>query len=210
VGIFDAMTLRFTVVVPDAKNAAAFERRFAGVTRAEVVHGRWEDLPPHDCFVTAGNSYGIMSAGIDAAVVGRFGEAIQQAVVLRILNEYLGEQPVGTAFVLETGHAEVPLLVHAPTMRVPASIEGTDNVYRATRAALLAVHHHARARDAEVESVVFPAFGCGFGRVVADEAARQMVAAWKLFLEPPYPPDWDRILARERLIAWDGDVRRVK
>jgi O-acetyl-ADP-ribose deacetylase (regulator of RNase III) len=45
-----------------------------------------------------------------------------------------------------------------------------------------------RASDPTIGSVVFPAFGAGFGQVAPDEVARQMAVAWKLFLEPPYPP----------------------
>ncbi|APR86335.1 phage tail assembly-like protein [Minicystis rosea] len=189
--------------------AAAFRARFQPYPAVDVVFGRWEDLPPHDCFVTAGNAYGLMSAGIDAAVVRRLGPEVQDAVQLRILNEYLGEQPVGTAFLLSTGHMHVPFLCHAPTMRIPGDITRTDNVYRATRAALLCIHHNNRASDSAIGKVVFPAFGAGFGGVAPDEVARQMAVAWKLFLEPPYPPSWDRAVERERLICRDGDDRRV-
>lgn len=69
-----------------------------------------------------------MAAGIDAAVVWRLGEALMERVQHRIMDEYFGEQPVGTAFVLPTGHPSVPFLCHAPTMRVPGGIDGTDKV----------------------------------------------------------------------------------
>lgn len=204
------VALSLQLVATTEPMAAAFRSRFGAFSAVTVHLGRWEDLPPHDCFVTAGNSYGLMSAGIDAAVVHRFGAALQDAVQLRIMNEHLGEQPVGSAFLLETGHADVPFLCHAPTMRLPGDITGTDNVYRATRAALLCVYHHNRAAERSIHSVVFPAFGAGFGGVAAEEAARQMAVAWRLFQEPPYPPSWDRALARERLICWDEAERRVK
>jgi O-acetyl-ADP-ribose deacetylase (regulator of RNase III) len=158
--------------------------------------------------VTAGNSYGLMSAGTDAAVVREFGPRLQEAVQLRIMNDFLGEQPVGTAFLLATG-SRVPFVCHAPTMRLPGDISGSDNVYRAARAALLCIYHHNRSEGRRINSVVFPAFGAGFGGVAPDEVARQMAVAWRLFSELPYPPDWDRALARERLICWDGEVRRV-
>src|SRR3954449_4225251 len=118
---------------------------FAGLPNVRVVRGRFEDLEPHDCFVTAGNAFGLMTAGIDAAVVRRFGEPLMQRVQHRIMNDYFGEQPVGTAFVLPTGDPSRPFLCHAPTMRVPGSIDGTDKVYAATWAALLAVEAHNRA-----------------------------------------------------------------
>src|SRR3954454_3550739 len=76
-----------------------------------------------------------MTAGVDAAVVRSFGEPLMQRVQQRILDQFLGAQPVGTAFVVPTGHPGVPFLAHAPTMRVPGSIEGTDKVYAATWAA---------------------------------------------------------------------------
>ena len=210
-GEAEAMTdLLLTLVATTAPMTAAFKARFAPWAQVRTELGRWESLSDHDCFVTAGNSYGIMSAGIDAAVVNRFGASVQDAVQLRIMNEFLGEQPVGTAFLVPTGHAGVPLLCHAPTMRVPGDISLTDNVYRATRAALLAIHRHNRDAERPIRTVVFPAFGTGFGGVAPDEAARQMAVAWKLFLEPPYPPNWDRIVQREKLICWEGDERRVR
>jgi hypothetical protein len=46
----------------------------------------------------------------------------------RIIDEFFGEQPVGTDFVVATGYPAIPFLAHAPTMRVPGSILGTDKV----------------------------------------------------------------------------------
>jgi O-acetyl-ADP-ribose deacetylase (regulator of RNase III) len=201
--------LALQLVATTEEMVAAFRARFRAYPDVDVVLGRWEELPPHDCFVTAGNSYGLMSAGIDAAVVRELGPEVQDAVQLRILNEYLGEQPVGTAFLLRTGSTRVPFLCHAPTMRLPGDITRTDNVYRATRAALLSIYHHNRTSESTIGSVVFPAFGAGFGGVAPDEVARQMAVAWRFFLEPPYPPNWDRAVERERLICRDGDERRV-
>ena len=130
------------LVHPEEAMCAAFRDRFAGLPNVRVIRGRLEDLEPHDCFVTAGNALGLMTAGIDAAVVRVFGEGLMRRVQHRILDQFFGEQPVGTAFLVPTGHPNVPFLVHAPTMRVPGSIEGTDKVYSATWAALLAIQAH--------------------------------------------------------------------
>lgn len=43
-----------------------------------------------------------------------------------------------------------------PTMRVPGDISGTDNVYRATRAALVAIYHYSKSAPFPVRTVVFP------------------------------------------------------
>lgn len=193
------------VVHPDHEACAAFRARFAGLPGVRVLAGRFEDLEPHDCFVTAGNAFGLMTAGIDAAVVQYFGDSIMRRVQQRIMDDYFGEQPVGTAFVLETGREEIPFLCHSPTMRVPGGIDGTDKVYCATWAALLAIHAHNRSNDQKIEVAAFPAMGTGFGGVPFDEAARQMAAAYRHFLEPPHRIDWDFVVDRQRAIQYDGD-----
>jgi O-acetyl-ADP-ribose deacetylase (regulator of RNase III) len=192
------------LVHPEEAMCAAFRDRFAGLPGVRVVRGRLEDLGPHDCFVTAGNAFGLMTAGIDAAVVRLFGEELMRRVQHRILDQYLGEQPVGTAFVVPTGHPAIPFLAHAPTMRVPGSIVGTDKVYAATWAALLTIHAHNLASDRKIEVVAFPAMGTGFGSVPFDEAARQMAAAYRHYREPPHRLDWDFVVERHKAVCYDG------
>ena len=191
---------------PDA--CAAFARRFDGLPNVRVVESDYHGLDPHDCFVTAGNAFGQMSAGIDRAVAAYFGDDFVAGVQARILDEYLGEQPVGTAFVQTTGHADRPFVCHAPTMRVPGSIDGTDKVYAATWAALLAVYrHNAAARRSggdPIATVAMPAMGTGFGGVSYDEAARQMAVAYAHALRPPHRLDWDAVIDRQKAICYDG------
>lgn len=187
----------------------AFRQRFAGLPNVRVIRGRFDDLDPHDCFVTAGNAFGLMSAGIDAAVIARFGTPLMQRVQHHIMNEYYGEQPLGTAFITNTGNNDIPFLCHAPTMRVPGSIEGTDKVYAATWAALLAVECHNRNSLQLINTVAFPAMGTGFGRVPFDEAARQMSIAYRHLLNPPHRFDWDFVVARHKAISYDGDRQVV-
>ena len=183
----------------------AFAHRFAGLPGVRVVRGRFEDLEPHECFVTAGNAFGLMTAGIDAAVVHRFGLPLMERVQHRILDEYRGEQPVGTAFVIDTGDADLPFLAHAPTMRVPGSIAGTDKVYASTWVALLAVQAHNQAGERKIETVALPAMGTGFGGVPFTEAARQMAAAYRHYLDPPHRLDWDVVVDRHKAICYDGE-----
>ena len=175
-----------------------------------VVKGRFEDLEPHDCFVTAGNAFGLMTAGIDAAVVRRFGEPLMLRVQHRMMNDYFGEQPVGTAFVLPTDDPSLPFLCHASTMRVPGSIEGTDKVYAATWAALLAIQAHNRTSGQRIEVVALPAIGTGFGGVPFGEAARQMAVAYRHHMEPPHHLDWDFVAARQLATCYDGKRQVVR
>jgi len=183
----------------------AFESQFANLGSVRVINGRFEDLEPHDCFVTAGNAFGMMTAGIDAAVVRYFGPDLMLQIQHKIMDQYLGEQPIGTAFVHSIGDARIPFLVHAPTMRVPGSIDGTDKVYCATWASLVAVHHHNTVADQKIETVAFPAMGTGFGGVPFVEAARQMAAAYRHYLNPPHRIDWDFVIERHKSIAYHGD-----
>lgn len=198
------------LVHPDDAMCAAFRHRFAGLPNVRIIRGRFEDLEPHDCFVTAGNAFGLMTAGIDAAVIRRFGEGLMGQVQHRIMDEFFGEQPVGTAFVLPTGDPSLPFLCHAPTMRVPGSIEGTDKVYTATWAALLAVQAHNRAGGQRIEVVALPAMGTGFGGVPFGEAARQMAVAYRHFLEPPHRLDWDFVVERQLAICYDEGRQVIK
>lgn len=196
--------LEIWVIHPDKLACDAFAYRFARLPNFRAVQGTFEDLEPHDCFVTAGNSFGIMTAGIDAAVVRFFGRDLMAAVQHRILDEYLGEQPIGTAFIEPTRHGRIPFLCHAPTMRVPGSIAGTDKVYCAAFAALLAVYRHNLTGGPKIGTVAFPALGTGFGGVSFDESARQMAAAYDHYLHPPHRLDWDAVIERHKAIAYDG------
>ena len=193
------------VVHPKDEACSTYERRFSTFPQARIIRGLLGDLPPHDCFVTAANSFGIMNAGVDAAVVAFHGESLLHIVQERILNEFLGEQPVGTAFIVKTGNPLFPFVGHAPTMRVPCSIEGTDAVYRATWGALTAIHRHNQSEHPQIEVVAFPAMGTGFGGMTYDESARQMAIAWKHYLQPPTKLNWDLVAARQRAIFYDGD-----
>jgi len=188
----------------------AFAHRFVDLPNVRIIQGVFEDLDSHDCFVTAGNAFGIMTAGIDAAVIRRFGKPLMQRVQDRILREYLGEQPVGTAFVEPTGDSDIPFIAHSPTMRVPGSISGTDKVYSATWAALVAINAHNETQTQPIKSVAFPAMGTGFGGVPFTEAARQMAAAYRHFLHPPTQLDWDVVIERQKAICYDGDRQVVR
>jgi O-acetyl-ADP-ribose deacetylase (regulator of RNase III) len=198
------------LIHPEDAMCAAFETRFEGLPNVTVIRGKFQDLGSHDCFVTAGNAFGIMTAGIDAAVVYRLGQSVMDDVQHHIMDCYFGEQPVGTAFVLPTGNQEIPFLAHAPTMRVPGSIEGTDKVYASTWAALLAINAHNQISEQKIETVAFPAMGTGFGGVPFDEAARQMAVAYRHFLEPPYRLNWDTVIARQLAICYDGKTRVIR
>ena len=175
---------------------------FSRAPKTKVRCSRLETLEEDiDSIVTAGNSYGLMSAGFDAAVVHVLGDKIEDRVREHIACEFFGEQPVGSAFVLKTEHAKYKTLVHAPTMRTPGPIDHTDHVYTSTWASLLAIAKHNRSDADSIEHALFPLMGTGFGRVSHREAARQMTAAIRHFRYPQRINDWNLVVARERSIT---------
>lgn len=151
----------------------------------EIVHGDFENLPRFDCVATAGNSFGLMDAGIDRAVVKFFGEPIMAKIQERILSDYLGEQPVGTSFIVRTHHARHPFVAHTPTMRIPMNIAGTDYVYLAMWSTLLEVRRHNLNDPKPIETLVCPVFGAGSGGVDFIEASLQVRLAYEHFIKPP-------------------------
>ncbi len=87
-------------------------------------------------------------------------------------------------------------------MRGPLIIDGTDAVYNATRAALLAIFQHNKSagEDRKIKSVVFPAMGAGCGQVSPGSVARQMKLAWDGFINCTTEINWQYASARQNAV----------
>jgi O-acetyl-ADP-ribose deacetylase (regulator of RNase III) len=164
---------------------SVLETVFQNCSNTSIVCGKFEELPEFDCVITAGNSFGLMDAGMDLAVVKYFGTPLMEAIQQQILDDYLGEQPVGTSLLVPTQHPQHPFVAHTPTMRVPMNISGTDNVYQAMWAALTTIHRHNRSNPKGITTVACPGFGTGTGGMQFQEAAYQMKLAYNHMLNPP-------------------------
>lgn len=178
------MIERFIVVTRDQEGSRELKWSARSCPAIEVFLGSFTDIPEYDCIATAGNSFGLMDAGIDLAVVKFFGTAIQDEIQKRILADYLGEQPVGTSLLVRTPHPRHRWVAHVPTMRVPMNIEGTDNIYLATWATLLEIERANTRENAEIRTFVLPAFGTGTGGVSHLEAGVQIRLAIEHYLKP--------------------------
>lgn len=134
-----------------------------------------------------------MDGGVDAAISLFFGYDLQKRVQQAIIDRFEGEQPVGTSFIIKTKHKNHPYLAYTPTMRIPYSIQGTDNVYLAMKAMLTAVKKHNSSSKEEkcIRSVVCTGLGTFYGKMQLSEAARQMKIAYHNFKHPPKKIDWD-------------------
>jgi O-acetyl-ADP-ribose deacetylase (regulator of RNase III) len=150
-----------------------------------------------------------MDGGVDYAISEHFGRHLQKKVQEYITLMYYGEQPVGTSFIISINHdlkegyneSRYPFLAHTPTMRAPTIIRGTDNVYSAFRAALMAITDHNKRDTFTIQSVVCIGLGTACGGVDPEEAARQMELAYKNMLNPPRVLNWPMVKRRHLEIA---------
>ena len=197
--------MKLILVDANAKLCEQFYEKFEGLPNIEIIEGFFQDLPDFDCMVSAANSFGLMDGGVDGAIIRYFGPALMYRVQKRIIEEYRGEQPVGTSMLVETDNDQHPYIAHTPTMRIPMVIAHTDNPYRAMFAMLLAVHQHNLHNPRQIETIVCPGLGTGTGAVPFNQAAKQMALAYRNFLNPPTYIDWRFADQRHAEIRYGGD-----
>ncbi len=196
------------LVDPKIKLCQTWEKAFENHPRVSIVHGYFEKVEEYDCLISPANSFGIMDGGIDLAIIRYFGRQLQDHVQAVIKEDYYGEQPVGTSFIVKTNHPKHPYLAHTPTMRVPMDITGTDHVYKAMLAMLQAVSNHNKkaAATERIKTVLCPGLGTATGRILPKEAARQMELAYKYFKMPSFPV-WQYLFERQRMIGYGGNLK---
>lgn len=135
-----------------------------------------------DAIASPANSFGFMDGGIDLVYSRFFGWELESRLKKLIAEQYYGELPVGQAIIIPTEHEKTPLLISAPTMRVPSDITGTVNVYLAFRAVLIAVLEHNKISKHKIKSILVPGLGTGIGNVPPEQAAYQMRQAYDAIL----------------------------
>ena len=192
--------LNLILVDPKVGMINAWKKHFGDLGSVSFIQGRFESVTTYDCMVSPANSFGLMDGGVDLAISQYFGWELMNQVQSRIQREFMGEQPVGTALIVPTGHPDHPWLAHAPTMRVPMDIRGTDHVYMAFRAVLVSVLT-ANSTGAQIESVLCPGLGTGYGKMNYDEAARQMRAAYDSIPTEESELNWAAAAKRQKLVG---------
>src|SRR5690242_11523848 len=118
------MALSFSLRDRNPAVVSAWRQRFAGCADVAVSEG---DIfaEPADAIVSPANSFGFMDGGIDLVYSRRFGWALEERPRTLLRANHDGELPVGQAVIVETGDPAFPLLVSAPTMRVPMDVSQT-------------------------------------------------------------------------------------
>jgi O-acetyl-ADP-ribose deacetylase (regulator of RNase III) len=181
---------------------AAWSHYFAGVP--EVVPATGDIFgEPVDAVVSPANCFGFMDGGIDRAFSERFGWHVQDRLRGMIDREWDGELPIGLALVIETGAADIPYMVAAPTMRAPVSVSQTLNAYLSFRAVLRVVRRFNVQRPGSIRAIACPGMGTGTGEMPATICAKQMRAAWdEVEGDQPFSPKGvnDALIQHYRLL----------
>ena len=159
---------------------------FNDIPDVVVHHGDFFDLST-DCVVSPANSFGFMDGGLDLVISLQLGWQVQEKLQKQIQEKYNGELLVGQAELVETDYKDIPFCISAPTMRVPMILEGTPNVYLASRAVFLLLKKEDR-----IKKVSMSGFGTGVGKVPYDLCAKQMRMAYDdvMLNKYEYPKTW--------------------
>ena len=138
------------------------------------------------CVVSPANSFGLMDGGYDLALTNWYGNQLQERVQKYIIDNYYGEQPVGSSFIIETNQ-DNQLLIHTPTMRIPARIKDEKVIYQCMRTTLML------AKNNNIESILIPMFGGSAGGVNPQTIAKLMRLAYDQLQDKPNKIDWDYV-----------------
>jgi len=130
-------------------------------------------------------AFGNMDGGLNAAIRDAMGASIELRLLEMLVERHHGELHVGGAEIVETGDGRWPLLVFAPTMRVPDDVSRTTNAYVAFRAILLSVRrHNAIEGMKQIRSLLCSGLCTGIGAMPPRRCAAQMRIAYRQLREP--------------------------
>ena len=186
--------MKIDLVTDSAGMAEAWEDAFRGYKGITVYHGDFRTFidqhPEVDAVVAPANAYGLMDGNYDGAITDKFGPELAGRVRAVILEQFYGEQPVGTSLSVPIpGHEDV-LLIHTPTMRVPTPIVDPLVVYQCMRTTLIEAMRTSRRR------IVVPAFGGAYGFLPFKKIAMLMWEAYLQISDPPAEITWEYAWSR--------------
>jgi O-acetyl-ADP-ribose deacetylase (regulator of RNase III) len=140
------------------------------VGQTDVILDRG-DITDHevDAIVNAANDQLVMGAGVASAIKRKGGLIIEEDAVRQ------GPVEVGEVVVTTAGNLAASYVIHAAVMG--QDLSSTPDIVRRTTLAAL-----RRAEEMRLQSVAFPAFGTGVGRVAPKDSAEAMVAALRSHL----------------------------
>jgi len=122
-----------------------------------------------DAIVNPANSFGYMGGGVAGAIKRIGGIEIEKEAISK------APIPVGKAVVTTAGTLPCKYVIHAPTMKQPATRIGIENVKLATKAAF------ETGFKLKIKSIAIPGMGTGVGGVSSDNAAKTIMSIAKDF-----------------------------
>lgn len=149
-----------------------WEKYFFGYKNVNIVNTTLDKLESHDILVTAGNSYGIMTGGIDY-YVNKLCKFKAQTLVQTAIDNYWGLLPVGkfvTVDIDKLTKGQFKILVYAPTMETPKKIPA-DNVFK-TLYPIIETYRETNL------TLACPGLGSATGGIPLDVVAKQMKLAY--------------------------------
>lgn len=154
-----------------------------------------------DAYITAGNSYGVMSGGIDLAFRNFFGIRLQDAIQHEIffhpsIVHKNGLQVGETVWVKTRLNDSITQIVYAPTMQKPEDISETNNVWLSFLAILGTIQHLSTESYKHSYVVACPGLGCLTGRMPYDKMADQMLQAWEYWQKDVYKSTKDETISK--------------
>jgi O-acetyl-ADP-ribose deacetylase (regulator of RNase III) len=192
------------------KVVQAWRHFFGRGARVDISEGDIFDLAV-SAFVVPLNSYGIMYDGLALELNRRSNSTLEPRVRKMILDRHAGELPVGTAEIMPSGLENPPLVVLAPTVRVPAPMQATPNAqsFLATRAALRAVaafmrNGQGKGKRSEISAIALVGMGTGGGHCPPATAAFQMYEAYCQIVLGQIP----NFATIEAAVAHDQELRK--
>ncbi len=177
------VTLKGTLQLPriyfvdiNPEMTAAWQKEFDSCDSIEIHNISFGDFmvehPDIEGIVSPGNSYGLMTGGYDSAISEHFGAELYSLVQEQLLNEYIGEQPVGTCMIVDIPDKGKKLL-HTPSMRTPEVLIDSRIVYQCMRSTLVV------ATQNHLKDIIVPAFGGLTGGVPYSIIAKLMYMAYE-------------------------------
>lgn len=151
---------------------AALEEAFAGVPEVDILLVEdIDELPLCDALVAPGNSFGVMTGGLDLALREALGQAIQDDLQHLILSHGV-PLPVGQALSLALKEPKIARhILYAPTMYTPQQAQFLDVSYAMQAAIYLAL-------ILDFADVAVPGLGTGAGEMKPVFAATAMRAGY--------------------------------
>lgn len=123
--------LNVTLFDVNKKLCEEWEKVFFPYKNVNIENIELDKLDRHDILVTAGNSYGIMTGGIDY-YVNKLCKFKVQSLVQQAIDNYWGKLPIGkfvSVDIEKITKGQFKVLVYAPTMETP-QIVPAENVFK--------------------------------------------------------------------------------